>query len=29
LYEGEPERIGKSVKDEIISRGGFDYEFNE
>ena len=29
LYEGEPERIGKSIKDEIISRGGFDYEFNE
>jgi hypothetical protein len=29
LFEGEPERIGNSIKDEIISRGGFDYEFNE
>jgi hypothetical protein len=29
LFEGEPERIGNSIKDEIVSKGGFDYEFNE
>jgi hypothetical protein len=29
LFEGEPENIGNSIKDEIKNKGGYDYEFKE
>jgi hypothetical protein len=29
LFDEEPESVGNSIKDEIVSKGGFDYEFNE
>jgi hypothetical protein len=29
LFAGEPENIGSSIKDEIINKGGYDYEFKE
>jgi hypothetical protein len=27
LFTGEPENIGNSIRDDIINKGGYDYEF--
>jgi len=29
LFQGEPENIGSSIKDDIINKGGYNYEFKE
>lgn len=29
LYLGDPEKIGDSIRDQIITKGGYDYEFEK